>query len=284
MAVTASVEEVIGNAGRGSRRARAAVSYAEPNLRDKMRRPGKELVAAVEGIDHFRNREASSRGESLDRHVEDEVKKELPTDDVGWKRLPQAVDEVPSPLSNKVARFSGDVKGTDGVTEARALNLSSVESAISILSIYDGPPSSPRDDVKSSSSGPSGAPADAKESKKATLKSRRHSTNPSGLSRQGQDVGPTPKVTMDRPARPSSAAGHGAEGAGSRPGSAAGNRSEAVRPGSAADLRRSNSQANDSSKPSMTPVDLRRSTSVAALGDGCARAERAASRRRSMVV
>ena len=33
--------------GRSSRRARGSVSYAEPNLRDKMRRPGKELVDAV---------------------------------------------------------------------------------------------------------------------------------------------------------------------------------------------------------------------------------------------
>lgn len=39
--------EVDAEATRPSRRARAAVSYAEPNLRDKMRRPTKELVAAV---------------------------------------------------------------------------------------------------------------------------------------------------------------------------------------------------------------------------------------------
>lgn len=36
-----------GEAARPSRRNRTAVSYAEPNLRDKMRRPGKELVDAV---------------------------------------------------------------------------------------------------------------------------------------------------------------------------------------------------------------------------------------------
>jgi len=36
-----------GAAGRGSRRARSQVNYAEPNLISKMRRPGKELVAAV---------------------------------------------------------------------------------------------------------------------------------------------------------------------------------------------------------------------------------------------
>ncbi|KPI43170.1 Shugoshin [Cyphellophora attinorum] len=46
------LEEVLsGSLGRASRRAKSAVSYAEPNLRDKMRRPGKELVGAVEGYE-----------------------------------------------------------------------------------------------------------------------------------------------------------------------------------------------------------------------------------------
>ncbi|KAI0025692.1 hypothetical protein F4780DRAFT_719556 [Xylariomycetidae sp. FL0641] len=39
----------MGETARGSRRARAAVSYAEPNLRDKMRRPSKQLYDAVSG-------------------------------------------------------------------------------------------------------------------------------------------------------------------------------------------------------------------------------------------
>ncbi|KAK3989861.1 hypothetical protein QBC44DRAFT_381200 [Cladorrhinum sp. PSN332] len=39
-----------GETSRPSRRARAAVSYAEPNLRDKMRRPTKELFDAVSGL------------------------------------------------------------------------------------------------------------------------------------------------------------------------------------------------------------------------------------------
>ncbi len=38
-----------GEISRPSRRARAAISYAEPNLRDKMRRPTKELLDAVAG-------------------------------------------------------------------------------------------------------------------------------------------------------------------------------------------------------------------------------------------
>lgn len=44
---------VHGETSRPSRRARAAISYAEPNLRDKMRRPTKELYDAVTGEGKF---------------------------------------------------------------------------------------------------------------------------------------------------------------------------------------------------------------------------------------
>jgi hypothetical protein len=46
----------MGDASRPSRRARPAISYAEPNLRDKMRRPTKELFDAVAGEGKFRGR------------------------------------------------------------------------------------------------------------------------------------------------------------------------------------------------------------------------------------
>ncbi|RDA93778.1 hypothetical protein CP533_0253 [Ophiocordyceps camponoti-saundersi (nom. inval.)] len=45
-----------GDATRTSRRSRAAVSYAEPNLRDKMRRPSKQLFDAVAGEGRKTNR------------------------------------------------------------------------------------------------------------------------------------------------------------------------------------------------------------------------------------
>ncbi|KAK0651274.1 hypothetical protein B0T16DRAFT_453758 [Cercophora newfieldiana] len=47
---------VDGETSRPSRRARAAISYAEPNLRDKMRRPTKELFDAVSGEGKFKSR------------------------------------------------------------------------------------------------------------------------------------------------------------------------------------------------------------------------------------
>ncbi|KAB5585908.1 hypothetical protein GE09DRAFT_1072490 [Coniochaeta sp. 2T2.1] len=46
----------MGEGARPSRRARPAISYAEPNLRDKMRRPTKELFDAVAGEGRFNGR------------------------------------------------------------------------------------------------------------------------------------------------------------------------------------------------------------------------------------
>lgn len=50
-----------GETSRPSRRARAAISYAEPNLRDKMRRPTKELFDAVSGEGKFLHRPAAQQ-------------------------------------------------------------------------------------------------------------------------------------------------------------------------------------------------------------------------------
>ncbi|PHH51833.1 Shugoshin [Ceratocystis fimbriata CBS 114723] len=50
-----------GETSRPSRRSRAAVSYAEPNLRDKMRRPTKELFDAVAGEGKYMRRSSSSK-------------------------------------------------------------------------------------------------------------------------------------------------------------------------------------------------------------------------------
>ncbi|KAJ4419533.1 shugoshin [Neurospora sp. IMI 360204] len=50
-----------GETSRPSRRARAAISYTEPNLRDKMRRPTKELFDAVSGEGKFIHRPATQQ-------------------------------------------------------------------------------------------------------------------------------------------------------------------------------------------------------------------------------
>ncbi|KAL2021176.1 hypothetical protein VTK56DRAFT_7482 [Thermocarpiscus australiensis] len=50
-----------GETSRPSRRARVPISYAEPNLRDKMRRPTKELFDAVSGEGKFIHRSVASQ-------------------------------------------------------------------------------------------------------------------------------------------------------------------------------------------------------------------------------
>jgi hypothetical protein len=67
---------------RPSRRNRTAVSYAEPNLRDKMRRPTKEMLDAVAGEGRYARR--SSAAEQAPETVK--VKRESGAED-SWKQL-----------------------------------------------------------------------------------------------------------------------------------------------------------------------------------------------------
>jgi hypothetical protein len=93
---------------RPSRRARGNVSYAEPNLRDKMRRPTKELVDAVTG-------EGKAQRLSIVKLENDAPTttrriKEEPEADNAWKTLPSAsmVNEYSkSPLVDKVNSKEG---------------------------------------------------------------------------------------------------------------------------------------------------------------------------------
>ncbi|TVY22303.1 Shugoshin [Lachnellula hyalina] len=86
---------------RPSRRARGAVSYAEPSLRDKMRRPTKDLVDAVTGEGK------SSRG-SIVKLEDDSISARMsikaePEEEDAWKRMPLASSSTVenSPLRNK---------------------------------------------------------------------------------------------------------------------------------------------------------------------------------------
>ncbi|KAM0242337.1 hypothetical protein ACHAPO_000751 [Fusarium lateritium] len=67
---------------RPSRRNRTAVSYAEPNLRDKMRRPTKEMLDAVAGEGRY-----ARRSSAVEQALETgKVKRESGTED-SWKQL-----------------------------------------------------------------------------------------------------------------------------------------------------------------------------------------------------
>jgi len=88
---------------RPSRRARGSVSYAEPNLRDKMRRPTKELVDAVAG-EGKAQRLSIVKPESDAPTTARKIKAEPEADDA-WKNMPSVsmVNEYSkSPLIDKI--------------------------------------------------------------------------------------------------------------------------------------------------------------------------------------
>ncbi|KAH6657668.1 hypothetical protein BKA67DRAFT_655918 [Truncatella angustata] len=100
-----------GETSRAGRRARSQVSYAEPNLRDKMRRPTKQLLDAVAGEGKAMRRTSQSKSNEVSS-IKSEEKSS------GWKSLPtmtagdcEKLDDVAaSPLAQKVSRAlnSGD--------------------------------------------------------------------------------------------------------------------------------------------------------------------------------
>ncbi|KAL8910158.1 MAG: hypothetical protein Q9171_004536 [Xanthocarpia ochracea] len=128
-----------GSMGRSSRRQRGSVSYAEPNLRDKMRRPTKDLVDAVaaeERLQQKKNIKNEIEEEGTEPLVTGEapskmrtvVIKREPTDDVpDWKAAPSKGlendhdglrAEAPSPLRNQAPSVQANLPDSV-VTERR---------------------------------------------------------------------------------------------------------------------------------------------------------------------
>lgn len=145
MAITNSVEDVLnGSIGRGSRRARAAVSYAPPKLNTKLRREGKELVGAVEGISKISGVQVQPHVRSASEDFKD--------------------SDGPSDATAKVIRSSNTATQRDNfgvnveaesrtepvspsithqnIIDRRASKSAAVDEAVNRLSIYD-PPDSP---------------------------------------------------------------------------------------------------------------------------------------------
>ncbi|TEA16031.1 Shugoshin [Colletotrichum sidae] len=85
-----------GETSRPSRRARAAVSYAEPNLRDKMRRPTKELFDAVSGQTRYLQRSGSAKSDSGTPDPAAMVKRES-ADGETLRAIPSAMSPSKSP-------------------------------------------------------------------------------------------------------------------------------------------------------------------------------------------
>lgn len=283
----ASVEDVVSNASRPSRRPRGAVSYAEPNLRDKMRRPTKELAPAVTESDRPQQRASSAKPEDDSNFTatgENSViekpklrtvviKRENHSADGEWKNLPAADEETASPSVGRMTKHREVVaaaEGSNGESTGQPESSSnpskdnSLNGPLSKLSIFDGPASSPLSPAPKTD-------AAVKDKLATKSSSRRHSSNPTGMRRvagdfsslQHQSVPRKRETRPDVPARPSSAMDR---------------REAAVK---SAKMARSESLRNLESRDRERGKDIPTST---ALSDGGRRGERMVARRRSMMI
>ncbi|EXJ59436.1 uncharacterized protein A1O5_12061 [Cladophialophora psammophila CBS 110553] len=292
-AVLNSVEDVLsGSIGRGSRRSRPQISYAEPNLRDKMRRPGKGLVGAVEGIEKQKENASSARGTSMERGKSEDVKvkQENDTDgeDRGWKDLVMPTstsrkkEEPMSPLRGKERKEKGDDETRKTAKQPKPNAADGLEKAVDRLSIFDHPASSPIEDSKETWADAEGqklsrssAAVRRKASSSALATGRRHSMQPAsssgdstGLSSASRHLSLDPSKSNTQQPVP-------------RPSSAASLRGDAASTGiasAAKDLKRSHSVSSNSKDKELAVPGAESGLNVSA------RVERALNRRRSMMV
>jgi len=111
-----------GSFGRASRRPKGNVNYAQPNLRDKMRRPTAELVDAVAAEERARQANIAKAEKEASKAVV--VKQEDATEGLPvWKtnepkESHRTLEEPASPLSSKTGESSKDLPSTI-ITERR---------------------------------------------------------------------------------------------------------------------------------------------------------------------
>lgn len=110
-----------GSFSRASRRPRGTVNYVQPNLRDKMRRPTKDLVDAVGAEERLRQVNLRKEGGESSSVVikQEEIADALPVWKTNDPKEIQRVREEPaSPLSNKTGGSVMDLPGSV-ITERR---------------------------------------------------------------------------------------------------------------------------------------------------------------------
>lgn len=144
MAVINSVEDVLnGSIGRGSRRARAAVSYAPPKLNTKLRREGKELVGAVEGISKIMGSQLQSHARSTSEDPKQ--------DDGASNSTVRNASDLRKEKQRRNSSTNGEREGGSepvspsivhqGIVERRGSRSAAVDEALNRLSIFDHPES-----------------------------------------------------------------------------------------------------------------------------------------------
>lgn len=116
-----------GSFGRASRRSRGAVSYVQPNLRDKMRRPGKELIDAVGAEERARRaRAADAEQQRQYRSTRDDQDDDVATGSyrktnkmVESLNQTQRAREEPTSPTDKKSSLSMTTKPTGDITNRK---------------------------------------------------------------------------------------------------------------------------------------------------------------------
>ncbi|KAK4549952.1 hypothetical protein LTR36_005253 [Oleoguttula mirabilis] len=177
---TLSTTTTNGDGARPSRRARAAVNYAEPSLMAKMRRPSKQLVDAISGLQDPRRAMSVTGERKVPGSARMVVIKQEPQDDdddEAWKALPplasaEEMRRAGSPLglkSSSAADGSSDTALSGAVEEQPEQPATTAPSAASatISALMAG--SRKRRDAHPPSQEPLGTDLDAATAKLADL-------------------------------------------------------------------------------------------------------------------
>ncbi|PMD66162.1 uncharacterized protein K444DRAFT_165010 [Hyaloscypha bicolor E] len=284
---------------RPSRRARPAVSYAEPNLRDKMRRPTKDLIDAV-SKDEKAHRGSGVKLEEEAPSTMVTIKAEPEADD-DWKRMPAASSATVenSPLSSKAPMsdtFPSSItthrKRRESILSQAEADLSRTSSGSAIAAL-----------LAENRRAKAAAREKAKENEAAKEKMKEEEATVTkamskldiyefrGSSPNPEDAQPKPakeeKTTSRVSRRLSSVPRDGAAQSESEASDIEGTRkvegSTTRRRQSTLGLRNSSSTA-ESGKESETEKILKRANSTTGIADAASRSDRISARRRSMML
>ncbi|KAK4610653.1 Shugoshin [Fulvia fulva] len=165
---------------RPSRRARPALSYKEPSLAAKMRRPGKEMVDAISGLQDPRRVMSLSHRSSSGPLSTSEIliKTEPEDDDAAWKTIPTAngSTEPASPLREKSTN-DHLVPATDAKEERISTNRPS--QSASVLSSVTATSRNRREQLDRRESQPFGPNVDAAQTTKTSRRTSPEATKDS---------------------------------------------------------------------------------------------------------
>jgi Shugoshin C terminus len=284
---------------RPSRRTRPAVSYAEPNLRDKMRRPTKELIDAV-SKDEKAHRGSSVKLEEEVPSITAAIKAEPEADDE-WKRMPAASSATVenSPLSSKApvsdtlpSSITTHRKRRESILSQAEADLSKTSSGSAIAALLAenrrakaaAREKAKENEATNEKTKEGGATVRKAMSKLDIYEFRCSSPNPEDAQpKTAKEEKVTSRVSRRLSSAPRDGAAQSESEASDMEGTRKAEGSTSRRRQSTLGLRISSSTA-ESGKESETEKTLRRANSTTGIADAASRTDRISARRRSMML